>query len=114
MSDLAPRVPTSLLAALGLIAGFGVADATGSRPLGGVVLAVFGIACLLCWLTRDDRRTALTLTAVGLFAFAVSHALGLIIGSWPAVLLVAGVTAAVCWRRSDRRWLGRGASALAS
>jgi hypothetical protein len=37
------RVPTSLLAATGLIAGFGVAVGTGSRPLGGLVMAAFGL-----------------------------------------------------------------------
>jgi len=31
------------MAAAGLIAGFAVALATGSRPLGGVVLAAFGL-----------------------------------------------------------------------
>ena len=36
------RVPTAPVAAAGLISGFGVAVATGSRPLGGVVLAALG------------------------------------------------------------------------
>lgn len=105
------RVPTSLLSAAGLIAGFGVAVATGSRPLGGVVLAIFGLACIRVWLQRDDGRTAAILTAVGLFAFALSHVLGLVIGAWPSVFVVSIATAAVCWRRSDARWLGRGADA---
>jgi hypothetical protein len=93
--------PTSLLSAAGLIAGFGVAVATGSRPLGGVVLAGFGVTCIYIWLRRDDRRTAMRLTAVGLAAFALSHVLGLVIGAWPAVLLVSAGTAWVCWRCSD-------------
>ncbi len=99
-------MPTAPLAAAGLIAGFGVAVATGSRPLGGVVLAAFGIACIAVWLARDGRRTAGVLTAVGLFAFALSHVLGLVIGAWPAVLVVAAATAWVCWRVSDARHLG--------
>ncbi|HET9074404.1 MAG TPA: hypothetical protein VFN48_07480 [Solirubrobacteraceae bacterium] len=107
----ARRIPTSLLSALGLIAGFAVAVATGSRPLGGVVLALFGLSCIWVWLQRDDVRTAVTLTGVGLFAFAVSHVLGLLIGAWPSVFLVAAATAWVCWRRSDARWLGRGTPA---
>ena len=111
MTELAPRVPTSLLAAIGLIAGFGVATGTGSRPLGGVVLLLFGAACVACWLTRDDRRTAAVLTGVGLFAFALSHVLGLLIGSWPAVFVTAAATAWACWRRSDARWFGPDASA---
>ncbi len=95
------RLPTSALSATGLIAGFGVAVGTGSRPLGGVVLAACGLTCISVWLRRDDRRTALRLTAVGLAALVLSHLLGLVIGAWPAVFAVAAVTAWTCWRYSD-------------
>ncbi len=95
------RLPTSALSAAGLIAGFGVAVATGSRPLGGVVLAAFGLTCVYVWLRRDDLATAVRLTLIGLFAFALSHLLGLVIGAWPAVLIVAAGTAWACWRYSD-------------
>jgi hypothetical protein len=108
--DLLERAPTAPIAALGLVAGFGVAVATGSRPLGGVVLALCGASCIAIWLRRDGRRTAVRLTLAGLVAFAISHLLGLVIGSWPAVALVALATAALCWRVSDSR-RGRGASA---
>lgn len=97
------RIATAPIAATGLIAGFAVAIATGSRPLGGVVLALCGLACVAVWLRRDGRRTAAMLTAAGLFAFAISHVLGLLIGAWPAVLLVAAGTALLCWRVSDAR-----------
>ena len=97
------QAPTALLSAAGLIAGFGVADATGSRPLGGVVLAGFGVTCIYIWLRRDDPRTAVRLTGAGLAAFAASHLLGRLIGAWPAVLLVSGATAWACWRGSDSR-----------
>ncbi len=102
---LARRVATAPLAAAGLIAGFGVAVATGSRPLGGVVLAAFGLACIAVWLERDGRRTAGLLTGAGLLAFALSHVLGLVIGAWPAVLVMASGMAWVCWRVSDARHL---------
>ncbi|MGH2870380.1 MAG: hypothetical protein ACRDNK_22775 [Solirubrobacteraceae bacterium] len=95
--------PTAPLAAAGLIGGFGVAVASGSRPLGGVVLAGFGLSCLAVWLHRDGRRTAAALTMAGLGAFAASHVLGAAIGSWPAVLVVSAVTAGLCWRYSDSR-----------
>ncbi len=95
------RASTSLLSAAGLIAGFGIAQATGSRTLGGIVLAAFGLTCIWVWLRRDDRRTAVRLTAVGLCAVAASHVLGLVIGAWPAVLLVSAATAWACWRYSD-------------
>ena len=101
------RVPTSLLAAAGLIAGFAVAVGTGSRPLGGLVLAAFGLSCVYFWVRRDGAATTIRLTIVGVVAFALSHALGLLIGAWPSVLLVSAITAWLCWRWSDARWLGR-------
>jgi hypothetical protein len=100
-ATLLDRVPTAPIAAAGLIAGFGVADATGSRPLGGVVLAACGLACIAVWLRRDPPRVTVALTATGLVAFALSHVLGEVIGAWPSVLVVSAVTAALCWRLSD-------------
>jgi hypothetical protein len=97
------RLPTAPIAAAGLIAGYGVAVATGSRPLGGVVLALCGLVCIAVWLRRDGRRTATWLTLEGLGAFALSHVVALAIGAWPAVLLAAAVTFAVCSRLSDLR-----------
>jgi hypothetical protein len=97
------RIATAPLTAAGLIAGFGVAVASGSRPAGGVVLAAFGITCIVIWLRRDGPRIAAILTASGLIAFALSHVLGLVIGAWPAVLLVAAANAVICWRLSDSR-----------
>jgi hypothetical protein len=93
--------PTAAIAALGLIAGFGVAEATGSRPLGGVVLLIAGIWCASVWLRRDGLGTTWRLGAVGFVAFVASHLLGLVIGAWPAVLTTAIVVAAVYWRVSD-------------
>lgn len=97
------RLPTAPIAATGLIAGYGVAVTTGSRPLGGVVLALFGLVCVAIWARRDGRRTTIWLTVGGLGAFALSHVIALAIGAWPAVLLVAAITAAACWRFSDSR-----------
>jgi len=107
--EVAARVTTAPLAATGLIAGFAVAVASGSRPLGGAVMAACGLACIAVWLKRDGRRVALQLTGVGLAAFVLSHLLGLVIGAWPSVLVVSAVTAAFCWRLSDAQ---RGRSRL--
>ena len=104
---MSERLPTAPLAAAGLIAGYGVAVATGSRPLGGLVLAAFGLTCAGIWLRRDGPRTAAKLTAAGLLAFALSHVLALAIGAWPAVLAVSVAIAGVCWRVSDARALMR-------
>ena len=95
------RLATAPIAAAGLIAGYGLAVLSGSRPLGGLVLAGCGLLCLAIWLRRDTRRTAVLLTVTGLFAFAFSHVLALAIGPWPAVLTAAAATAAACWRLSD-------------
>jgi hypothetical protein len=100
------RLPvTGTLAALGLIGGFAVAVASGSRPLGGVVLVVFAVPCVWLWLRRDGRQTAIRLSVCGVAAFALSHALGLVIGAWPAVLVVSAAMALICWRWSDRHHL---------
>lgn len=97
------RAPTAPIAALGLVAGFAVAVATGSRPLGGVVLAACGLTCIAIWLARDGRGVAVRLTVAGLLAFALSHVLGLVIGAWPAVAVVTIANAWLCWRVSDSR-----------
>ncbi len=103
MLDMTGRVATAPVAAAGLIVGYAVAVASGSRPLGGLVLAACGLACIATWLRRDGRRTATTLTAAGLGAFALSHVVGLILGAWPAVLLAAAAIGMLCWRVSDSR-----------
>lgn len=93
--------PTAPLAAASLIGGYAVAASTGSRPLGGAVLAAGGLACVRLWNARCGRRTAAGLAAVGFGAFVASHALALAIGAWPAVLLVSAGTAIVVWLRAD-------------
>jgi hypothetical protein len=101
------NLPTALIAATGLIAGFAVAVASGSRALGGLVLVICGGACIAIWLRRDGRQMAAMLTIAGLLAFALSHLLGLVIGAWPAVLLTAAGTAVLYWRASDSRIMER-------
>jgi hypothetical protein len=98
-----PRIPTAPIAGASLIAGYAVAVASGSRPLGGLVLLAGGIWCVRAWTLRNGPRTAISLAAVALGAFVVSHVLALLVGAWPSVLLVAAVTAAVVWVRADMR-----------
>ena len=95
------RSVTAPVAAASFIAGYATAVATGSRPLGGLVLLAGGAWCIRVWLREHDRRTAATLTAVAFAAFVLSHVLALAIGAWPSVLLVAAVTAAIVWQRAD-------------
>ena len=95
--------PTAPVAAASLIAGYAVAVGTGSRPLGGVVLAAGGLWCVREWARRNDARTALVLGLAGLAAFVLSHVLARAIGAWPAVLLVAAALAIAAWLRADTR-----------
>lgn len=97
--------PTAPVAAASFIVAYGVVVASGSRPLGGVVLAVGGLWCIQVWRRRHGTRMAVTLGAVGLAAFILSHLLALAIGAWPSVLLVAAGMAAVAWSRADAQLL---------
>lgn len=96
-------IPTAPIAAAGLIIGYGIAAASGSRPLGGAVLAGFGLTCMSIWYRRDGSRTTVILTGVGLSAFALSHVVALVTGPWPAVLLAAASAAGASWALSDSR-----------
>ena len=48
--------PSSLLVAVGLAAGFGIAQGTGIRALGGAVFAAAGLAAGVLWLRRRNQR----------------------------------------------------------
>jgi hypothetical protein len=96
------RVPTSLVAAASLLAGFGVAELTGVRVLGGLVLFAAALWCGLRWRAALGLGVALGLVLAYLAGFVASHPLGHAIGSWPAVALVAAVVGAVVWAVADR------------
>jgi hypothetical protein len=95
------RFPTAVLAAGSLIGGYGVAMASGSRPLGGLVLAAGGLGCARIWTRRHGPRVAALLTGAGLAAFALSHVIAHVVGAWAAVLGVAAAIAALAWASSD-------------
>lgn len=97
------QLPTAPLAAAGMIAAWGTVAASGSRALGGVVLAAFGLVCVVISSSRDARRTTVLLVLIAVAAFVLSHLLGLLIGPWPAVLVAAAVLAGACHRLSDVR-----------
>lgn len=94
-------LPTAPLAAGSLIAGYAVVAGTGSRPLGGVVLAIGGLWCIRIWARRHGARTAARLAGVGFAAFVASHLLALAVGAWPSVLIVAAATAVAIWALAD-------------
>ena len=95
------RFPSALLVAVGLAAGFGIAQGTGVRALGGAVFAAAGLAAGWLWYRRRGVPTAAGLGAVYVAAFVLAHVLALGAGlpAWLAVSLVtlasAGVTFAV-------------------
>jgi hypothetical protein len=93
--------PTAPIAAGALILGYAAAASTGSRPLGGVVLAIGGLWCIWAWMRRQGPRTAGALACVGLGALVISHLLALAIGAWPSVLVVAAAMAAAAWTQAD-------------
>jgi hypothetical protein len=97
------RVPTAPVAACSFLAGWGVVAASGSRAAGGIVLAAGGLWCVGAWRRRHGLGTALALGGAGLVGFVLAHLLGLLIGSWPAVILVAAAAAALAWTFADAK-----------
>ncbi|GAA1881937.1 hypothetical protein [Asanoa iriomotensis] len=97
------RVPTAAITAGSLIGGWQVARQTGNRQLGGVVLAAGGVLAGREWARRTSPAVTGALVATYLGAFGLSHPLAKRIGSWPAVLAVSAVTAAVSYAAADRR-----------
>lgn len=98
-----PRAhPTWLIAPLSLVIGFGVADLTGVRPLGGVVLFLAALWCGLEWRRTRGLPVALGLVGIYLLAFALSHPLGKAIEPWPAVFVVSITLGAVVWAATTR------------
>jgi hypothetical protein len=94
-------LPTWPLAAGTLLLGFAVAEITGVRAVGGIVLLLGGLACGLRWRLLLGFPRALALVGVFLAGFAFAHPLGHAIGSWPAVVLVAAVVGGIVWRLAD-------------
>jgi hypothetical protein len=81
-------MPT-LLAVLCLPVGFAVADATGVRPLGGLVLAALAVAAVIS--ANAAARNAAAFLVVIVVLFALSHVLADPLGTWGAVALVSAL-----------------------
>lgn len=94
-------VPSAAVAAASLVAGYGVARATGVRPLGGVVLAAGWAVAAHHWQRKGPAALA-GLSVAYLAAFGLSHPLAKKIGAWPSVLTVAAADAALTWAIADR------------
>jgi hypothetical protein len=98
------RLPSSVLVAVGLAAGFGIAQATGIRALGGAVFALGGLGAAWLWTQRRGWAVALGLGGLYVGAFVLAHVLALGAG-WPAWLAVSLVTlsaAGITYSVADR------------
>ncbi|MFG2878308.1 hypothetical protein ACGFYU_25435 [Streptomyces sp. NPDC048337] len=96
------QVPSSVVAAAGLVGGYAVARWTKKRPLGGVVLGAAGLAAGREWHRQGGAPAAAGLGALYLAGFAGAHPLAKKVGAWPAVFGAAGVVAAASWAVADR------------
>jgi hypothetical protein len=98
------RFPSSLLVAVGLAAGFGVAQGTGIRALGGAVLVACGAGAGALWVRRRGWAVAVGLGLLYLAAFVLAHVLALGVGlnAWLAVALVTLAAAGVTFGVADR------------
>lgn len=97
------RVPTWPIAAGSLVLGFAIAELTGVRPLGGIVLFLAALWCGLRWRARRGLVVAIALVAFYLVAFALSHRVDDAVGSaWGGVLIVSAAVGAVTWAAGDR------------
>ena len=97
------RFPSALLIAVGLAAGFGIAQGTGVRALGGAVFALGGLAAAWLWVQRRGWAVALGLGALYVAAFVLAHvlAIGAGVPAWLAVSLVTITAAGVTYRVAD-------------
>ena len=98
-----PRVPTAVLAAATLVLGFAVAQGTGVRGLGGVVLLVGVAWCGWRALPGAGVLRVAAVVVLGAGCFVASHLWAPHLGAWPSVLLVALVLGAGTALLVDRR-----------
>jgi len=84
-----------------LLLGFAVAQATGIRPLGGIVLVAGCAWCALRWLRAAGAARTAVLVVVYVGAFVLSHLLADALSAWPSVLLAAAITGIAAYVLAD-------------
>jgi len=100
------RLVVFVVVVVGLLGGFAVAQVTGARPAGGIVVLGAGVcAAVLMW--RSGARGGLVGAGLAYAAaFALAHPLAGLIGTWPAAALTAMVSGAVAFELTKRRKRG--------
>ena len=83
------RTVTAAVSGIVLVVGFGVAQITDNRSLGGLILLLGAIYCAIQWWRCAGALPAILSVGIFVVAFVVSHPLGKVIGSWPSVIFVA-------------------------
>src|SRR5687767_2847665 len=103
-ATLTRRFPSAVLVVVGLAAGFGIAQITGVRALGGALFALAGLGAAWLWVQRRGWAVALGLGALYVGAFVLAHVLALGAGfpAWLAVSLVTLVAAGAAYGLADR------------
>jgi hypothetical protein len=98
------RFPSAVLVAVGLAAGFAIAQGTGIRALGGAVFALGGLGAAWLWVQRRGWAVGLGLGALYVAAFVLAHVLAIGAGfpAWLAVSLVTVAAAGVTFGVADR------------
>jgi hypothetical protein len=99
-------VPTAPVAAASLVLGFAVAQASGVRALGGLVLLAGLVWCAVRWRRRAGTGAAIALAGVYAAAFVLSHVLAGAIGAWGSVAVAAAAVAGAAWVVADARAAG--------
>jgi hypothetical protein len=84
-----------------LLLGFAVAQATGVRPLGGIVLIAGCGWCALRWLRSAGAARTAVLVFVYLGSFVLSHLVADALTAWPSVLLAAAITGIAAYVLAD-------------
>ena len=90
------------VAAGSMVLAFAVADLTGVRPLGGLVLLLAAVWCAQRWHARVGLGPTIALLAFWAVAFGASHALADVLGTRGAVVCTAAAVGAAAWTVSDR------------
>lgn len=85
-----------------LLLGFAVAQVTGIRPLGAIVLIAGCGWCALRWLRAAGAARTALLVVVYAGSFVLSHVVADALGAWPSVLLAAALTGVAAYVLADR------------